>query len=81
MISRASGAAANFGTFPAKPEGPIPHVPQDRATGSTPMSTADAQIAEIRAILAAFDWEHDDRKYALERIEMIVATDDDEQDG
>ena len=40
-----------------------------------------AQIAEIRAILAAFDWEHDDRQYALERIEMIVGVDDDSREA
>ena len=26
----------------------------------------------IRAVLAGFDWEHDDRQYALEQIEMIA---------
>lgn len=30
------------------------------------------QLAEIRAVLAAFDWEFDDRQYALEHIERIV---------
>jgi hypothetical protein len=30
------------------------------------------QLAEVRALLAAFDWEHDDRQYALEAIERIV---------
>jgi hypothetical protein len=30
------------------------------------------QLAEVRAVLAAFDWESDDRQYALERIERIV---------
>ena len=42
---------------------------------------ADAikRLAEIRAILDAFDWEHDDRQYALERIEMIVATEPPEE--
>jgi hypothetical protein len=30
------------------------------------------QLAEVRAVLAAFDWEFDDRQYALERIERIV---------
>jgi hypothetical protein len=30
------------------------------------------QLAEVRAVLAAFDWEHDDRQYALEHIERIV---------
>jgi hypothetical protein len=29
-------------------------------------------LREIRDLLAGFDWEHDDRQYALERIEMIV---------
>jgi hypothetical protein len=28
-----------------------------------------AQLAEIRAVLAAFDWEFDDRQLALEHIE------------
>lgn len=31
-----------------------------------------AQITEIRAILAAFDWESDDRQLALEAIERIA---------
>jgi len=31
-----------------------------------------ALLAEIRAVFAAFDWESDDRQYALERIERIV---------
>jgi hypothetical protein len=30
------------------------------------------QLAEVRAVLAAFDWEFDDRQYALEHIERIV---------
>jgi hypothetical protein len=30
------------------------------------------QLAEIRAVLAAFDWEHHDRQLALERIEQIA---------
>jgi hypothetical protein len=30
------------------------------------------QLAEIRAVLAAFDWERDDRQYALETVERIV---------
>jgi len=30
------------------------------------------QLAEIRAVLAAFDWEFDDRQYALEHIERIA---------
>jgi hypothetical protein len=30
------------------------------------------RIAEIRGVLSRFDWEHDDRQYALERIERIA---------
>jgi hypothetical protein len=30
------------------------------------------QLAEIRAVFAAFDWERDDRQLALERIEQIA---------
>jgi hypothetical protein len=30
------------------------------------------RLAEIRALLAGFDWERDDRQYALEQIEMIA---------
>jgi hypothetical protein len=30
------------------------------------------KLAAVRAVLAAFDWEHDDRQYALEEIEHIV---------
>jgi hypothetical protein len=30
------------------------------------------QVSEVRALLAAFDWEHSDRQYALEAIERIV---------
>lgn len=33
---------------------------------------AAAQLAEVRAVLAAFDWETDDRQYALEKIDDIV---------
>jgi hypothetical protein len=35
-----------------------------------------AQLAEVRAVLAAFDWEFDDRQLALEAIERIVAGED-----
>jgi hypothetical protein len=37
-----------------------------------PNEDAAAKLAEVRAVLAAFDWEHDDRQYALEEIERIV---------
>jgi hypothetical protein len=30
------------------------------------------QLASVRAVLDGFDWEFDDRQYALERIERIV---------
>jgi len=40
--------------------------PQDAAAEDT------RRLAAIRAVLAAFDWEHDDRQYALESIERIV---------
>ena len=33
---------------------------------------AAAQLAEIRLVLEAFDWERDDRQYALEQIDDIV---------
>ena len=33
---------------------------------------AASQIAEIRRVLGAFDWETDDRQYALEAIDRIV---------
>jgi hypothetical protein len=38
---------------------------------ATPPPSA-AQLAEVRRVLQAFDWETDDRQYALERIEGIV---------
>jgi hypothetical protein len=34
------------------------------------------QLAEVRAVLDGFNWERDDRQYALERIERIVTGDD-----
>ena len=40
---------------------------------SAPDQDADARmVGEVRAVLAAFDWEQDDRQYALEAIERIV---------
>ena len=35
-----------------------------------------AQLAEIQALLADFDWEFDDRQLALERIERIAEGDE-----
>ena len=41
-----------------------------------PAATGDAErLAAIRAVLAAFDWERDDRQYALEEIERIATGD------
>ena len=31
-----------------------------------------AKLAAVRDVLAAFDWERDDRQYALEEIDRIV---------
>jgi hypothetical protein len=41
------------------------------ASGPAP-SDAEALLAEVRLVLAAFDWETDDRQYALEQIDDIV---------
>ena len=40
------------------------------------VSAEARMVGEVRAVLAAFDWEHDDRQYALEAIERIVSGDD-----
>jgi hypothetical protein len=37
-----------------------------------PSEDPAAKLARVREVLAAFDWEHDDRQYALEAIESIV---------
>ena len=42
----------------------------DQAAAQFP--AAAAQMAEIRLVLEAFDWETDDRQYALEQIDQIV---------
>jgi|HubBroStandDraft_4_1064222.scaffolds.fasta_scaffold445254_1 hypothetical protein len=34
---------------------------------------ADAILADVRAVLARFDWEHDDRQLALEEIDQLVS--------
>ena len=34
---------------------------------------AEGQLGEIRLVLEAFDWETDDRQYALEQIGQIVS--------
>jgi len=40
--------------------------------GEGPAGPAE-QLEEIRLVLEAFDWETDDRQYALEQIEQIVS--------
>ncbi len=41
--------------------------------GGEDQAAADTRrLDRIRVVLAKFDWEHDDRQYALERIERIV---------
>jgi hypothetical protein len=42
----------------------------DQAAAQFP--TAAVQMSEIRLVLTAFDWETDDRQYALEQIDQIV---------
>jgi len=42
----------------------------DQAAAQFP--AAAAQLADIRLVLDAFDWETDDRQYALERIDDIA---------
>ena len=42
----------------------------DQAAAQFP--AAAAQLAEVRLVFAAFDWETDDRQYALEQIDQIV---------
>jgi len=39
---------------------------------AAPLPAAAAQLAEVRALLEAFDWETGDRQYALEHIDDIV---------
>ena len=41
-----------------------------------PANGDSAKLAAVRDVLAAFDWEHDDRQYALETIDRIVAEDE-----
>jgi len=46
-----------------------------RAHATPPEAAAGAEtriLSEVRAVLAAFDWEHGDRQLALEAIERIV---------
>ncbi len=38
----------------------------------TPAAGDSRRLAAIRDVLARFDWEHDDRQFALEEIERIA---------
>jgi hypothetical protein len=42
------------------------------AAGQAAADVAEPKLAEIRLVLDAFDWETDDRQYALEQIDEIV---------
>ena len=62
--------------------GPDPDRPETWAFGEAPVQPIrpdedqaaedTRRLGEIRAILAAFDWEHDDRQLALEAIDRIA---------
>jgi len=48
---------------------------EDQAAGDTRRHCATlAAFDEVARILAAFDWEHDDRQLALKAIERVVLT-------
>lgn len=49
-----------------------------RAREQAAAEDAAAKLDQIRRVLAAFDWERDDRQYALEKIERIVSVPGDE---
>ena len=44
----------------------------DAADRNAPSLADESRLAEVRALLAAFDWETDDRQYALEQIDRII---------
>jgi hypothetical protein len=39
---------------------------------TSPSNDDTAKLAAVRDVLSAFDWESDDRQYALEEIDRIV---------
>jgi hypothetical protein len=45
--------------------------------GKPSTEDAAAKLDAVRAVLSAFDWERDDRQYALEQIERIVTESED----
>jgi hypothetical protein len=50
-----------------QPDDATPDLPEDDVWAENAR-----RLGEIRALLARFDWEHDDRQYALEAIERIA---------
>ena len=54
---------------------------QDDAGPEDTMSAEARMVGEVRAVLAAFDWEYDDRQLALEAIDCIVGSGDEDQDA
>jgi hypothetical protein len=52
------------------------HAAQPRLDGTVPILTPEADratLTAIRAVFEVFDWETDDRQYALEQIEDIIS--------
>ncbi|HLI36611.1 MAG TPA: hypothetical protein VKV80_04625 [Streptosporangiaceae bacterium] len=71
----ATAGTAGRALWAARLAGMPGHVPGaldagDQAAAQFP--AAAAQVAEIRLVPGAFDWETDDRQYALEQIDDIV---------
>lgn len=67
--------AARLGQDASAPDG-IRHRRAEFANAVGDFEAGQArQLAEVRAVLAAFDWETDDRQYALEKIDRIVTPD------
>jgi hypothetical protein len=53
----------------------------ERCDGTMPRTAEDTwRLGEIRALLARFDWERDDRQLALEAVERIADGDEDQAD-
>jgi len=57
----------------ARPAGQSTVITRHGKPAAVLMSAGDGRrLAAIRDVLARFDWEHDDRQLALERIERIA---------
>jgi hypothetical protein len=57
------------GVLGGVPDGEADSAEQHAQTEGT--GDAAGRLAEIRAYLAAFDWERNDRQYALEKTEQV----------